>query len=133
MMWLPDTNAWIRYLNPAESVVKQRFHEHAPQTILFCDVVLGELYFGAYKSQRREHNLGLLERLRCEFRSIPFEVGAAIRFGEIRAHLQRLGQPIGPYDLQIAAIALVNNLTLVTHNTAEFARIPGLQLADWET
>jgi len=39
---------------------------------------------------------------------------------------------IGPYDVQIAAIALTNNCTLVTHNTSEFSRVPGLVLEDWE-
>jgi tRNA(fMet)-specific endonuclease VapC len=53
-------------------------------------------------------------------------------FGDIRADLARKGTPIGPYDLQIAAIALANNLTLVTHNTGEFSRVPNLQLIDWE-
>jgi tRNA(fMet)-specific endonuclease VapC len=132
MMWLPDTNAWIRYLNPVESIVKQRFREHPPQTIRLCDVVKGELYFGAYKSQRRESNLCLLDRLCGEFPALPFDGAAARHFGEIRAGLQRLGTPIGSYDLQIAAIALIHGLTLVTHNTREFSRIPGLSLADWE-
>jgi tRNA(fMet)-specific endonuclease VapC len=46
--------------------------------------------------------------------------------------LAALGTPIGPYDVQIAAIALVNNLILVTHNTGEFGRVNGLQIEDWE-
>ena len=53
-------------------------------------------------------------------------------FGEIRADLNRKGTPIGPYDLQIAAMALVNDCVLVTHNTAEFLRVEGLRLEDWE-
>ena len=47
-------------------------------------------------------------------------------------HLETRGIPIGPYDLQIAAIALANNLTLITHNTREFGRMGGLQVEDWE-
>jgi tRNA(fMet)-specific endonuclease VapC len=43
-----------------------------------------------------------------------------------------LGTPIGAYDLQIAAIALANNLILVTHNVNEFSRVEGLQIEDWE-
>ena len=42
------------------------------------------------------------------------------------------GTPIGPYDLQIAAIALGNDLTLVTHNVREFVRVEGLRVEDWE-
>ena len=52
-------------------------------------------------------------------------------FGEIRAVLAAVGTPIGPYDLQIAAIALVHGLTVVTHNTGEFSRVPGLKVEDW--
>jgi tRNA(fMet)-specific endonuclease VapC len=63
---------------------------------------------------------------------VSFDDRAARYFGQIRANLQRQGTPIGPYDLQIAAIALANDLTLVTHNTREFARIDGLRLVDWE-
>ena len=53
-------------------------------------------------------------------------------FGEVRESLASAGTPIGPYDLQIAAIALANDLTLVTHNTREFSRVNGLQLEDWQ-
>jgi tRNA(fMet)-specific endonuclease VapC len=131
-MWLPDTNVWIHYLNPAASPVKERFLQHLPQSIVLCDIVKAELYFGAYKSQRREANLRLLQTLFGQFGSLPFNGGAARIFGEIRADLARKGTPIGPYDLQIAAIALANDLTLVTHNTAEFGRIGSLKLEDWE-
>jgi tRNA(fMet)-specific endonuclease VapC len=58
---------------------------------------------------------------------------AARLFGRIRSDLEIKGTPIGSYDLQIAAIALAHNLTLVTHNTREFIRVEGLQLEDWET
>jgi len=63
--------------------------------------------------------------------SIPDQ--AAMIFGEIRSQLAFQGTPIGAYDLQIAAIALANNLILVTHNTREFSHIPQLQLEDWES
>ena len=63
--------------------------------------------------------------------SLPFSSDATPHFGDIRATLTRVGQPIGPYDLQIAAIARAQGLILVTHNTREFARVPGLMLEDW--
>ena len=63
---------------------------------------------------------------------LPFDKAAANVHAQIRVHLERLGQVIGPYDLLIAAIALANNLTLVTHNTNEFSRVPGLVIEDWE-
>lgn len=62
-----------------------------------------------------------------------FDDKAAIEYGQIRAYLERQGTPVGPIDTLIAAIALANNLILVTHNTAEFSRVPGLKIEDWET
>ena len=67
------------------------------------------------------------------FLSFPFDGNAARHFGRIRADLAKTGNPIGPYDLQIAAIALSHSLTVVTHNTREFSRVSGLNLEDWET
>lgn len=61
-----------------------------------------------------------------------FDDLAAERYGELRAHLDAAGTPIGPNDLMIASIALANSLTLVTHNTGEFSRVPGLRLEDWQ-
>lgn len=132
-MWLLDSNTWIRYMNPAPSPVKAKLRAHPADEILLCDVVKAELYFGAYKSQRVAQNLALLATLFAQFHSLPFDGQAAQIFGEIRADLARKGTPIGPYDLQIAAIALVHNMTLVTHNTVEFGRISALRLDDWET
>lgn len=132
MIWLPDTNVWVKYLNPQHSLVKSHFLQHPVSKILLCDVVKGELYYGAYKSTRQHQDLILLATLFGQFASLPFNGEAARVFGEVRADLTRKGMPIGPYDLQIAAIALVNHLTLVTHNTREFSRIAGLTLEDWE-
>ncbi|MGB7512494.1 MAG: type II toxin-antitoxin system VapC family toxin [Pelodictyon phaeoclathratiforme] len=131
-MWIPDTNVWIRYLNPQSSPVKSCFLRYSVDRIFLCDVVKAELYFGAYKSTRRDENLALLDELSNGFLSLPFDGNAARQFGKIRAELARAGTPIGPYDLQIAAIALSRGLTLVTHNTREFSRVAGLYLEDWE-
>lgn len=131
-MWLLDTNAWIAYLNSRPSPVKARIKSVAAGDIWLCDIVKAELYYGAFKSQRQAANLALLDELFHLFASLSFEGDAARQFGRIRADLTRKGTPIGPYDLQIAAIALAHDLTLVTHNTAEFRRIDGPKLADWE-
>lgn len=132
MLYLPDTNVWINHLNPDHSIVKSRLPAHPPEQVALCDVVKAELYYGAYKSARREANLALLKTLFTDFVSFAFDGEAARIFGEIRADLTRKGTPIGPYDLQIAAIALANDCVLVTHNTGEFSRIAGLKLEAWE-
>ena len=77
----------------------------------------------------------VLQRLQAflgAFQSLPFDDAAAEAYGRLRAELARRGTPIGPNDLMIAAIALVHDLTLVTHNTAEFSRVSDLRFEDWE-
>ena len=133
MRYLPDTNVWIRHLNPAPSVVKARLAERSAAEIMLCDVVKAELYYGAFKSARRARNLALLHTLFDGIGSFPFDGRVARVFGEIRADLARKGTLIGPYDMQIAATALAHRCVLVTHDTNEFSRIVGLQLEDWET
>jgi tRNA(fMet)-specific endonuclease VapC len=64
---------------------------------------------------------------------VPFDDRAGEEYAKVRADLAAKGTPIGPNDLLIAAIALANGLTLVTHNTTEFSRVLGLRLEDWET
>jgi tRNA(fMet)-specific endonuclease VapC len=130
-MYLPDTNAWIAYVNPGASAVKSRFLVHSPADILFCSVVKAELLYGAYRSARRADNLRLLAILFQQFGSLPFDDAAADVCGRIRADLAAQGTPIGPNDLMIAAITLANNLIVVTHNTREFSRVAGLLLEDW--
>lgn len=132
MKFLLDTNVWIDLLNPEPSIVKQKFSLIPLQDIRLCSVVKAELWFGAYKSSRREHNLKSLDMLFSQFVSLSFDDDAAQIVGEVRAELAKKGIPIGPYDLQIAAIALANDLALVTHNTREFSRVAGLKLEDWE-
>jgi tRNA(fMet)-specific endonuclease VapC len=131
-MWLPDTNVWIRYLNPQPSPVKAQFLQHSAAKIFLCNIVKAELYFGAFKSKHIDENLALLDELSNGFASLPFDDNAARHFGRIRAALTKIGTPIGPYDFQIAAIALSHNCILVTHNTKEFSRVAGLRLEDWE-
>lgn len=132
MIYLLDTNTCIQYLTGRNSLVVEKLKAHKPSDIALCDVVKSELYYGAYKSDRQDKNLQVLNEFFSEFISLPFDGAAAKKAGEIRANLAALGTPIGPYDLQIAAIACVNNLILVTHNVKEFSRIQKLRFEDWE-
>ena len=94
-------------------------------------VVAHELWFGAYRSQRVEYNLETLRLLFADLPILDFDPEDARVAGEIRADLARKGTPIGPYDLLIAGQAKARELTLVTNNTGEFARVSGLDVADW--
>jgi tRNA(fMet)-specific endonuclease VapC len=100
--------------------------------IALCSVVEAELHYGVERSAKPEENRKRLRPFLEQFLSYAFGRRSAQIFGEIRASLHAKGRPIGPYDLQIAAIALAHDLTVVTHNTDEFARVPGLKLEDWE-
>ena len=95
-------------------------------------VTKAELVYGAHKSAKVAENLQKLETFFTGLDSLPFDDPAAGMAGEIRATLDRQGQQIGPNDLLIASIALAYGLTLVSHNTGEFGRVPGLRLEDWE-
>ncbi len=130
MNYLLDTNVCIVYLKGRNSNLKQRIETVAVEEIAVCSVVKAELCFGAMKSANPERNFALQQTFLAQFVSMPFDDLAAIAFGTVRAQLESRGTPIGAYDLQIAAIALVNNLTLVTHNTREFRRVDGLQFED---
>ncbi|XWK85674.1 MAG: type II toxin-antitoxin system VapC family toxin [Phormidium sp.] len=132
MKYLLDTNTCVRILNNSNEQIVERISTTPASDIYLCTVVQLELYYGAYKSSQQETNLAKLARLFNQFLILPFDERSAKIAGRIRAQLAALGTPIGPYDLQIAAIALANNLILVTHNTNEFSRVEGLQIEDWE-
>ncbi len=132
MRYLLDTNVCIIYLKGRNLNLKQRLDSLPIEEIAVCSVVKAELYFGAMKSTNPERTFALQQAFLNQFVSLPFDDPAATTFEIIRAQLETRGTPIGAYDLQIAAIALANNLTLVTHNTQEFERVDGLLLEDWE-
>ena len=132
MIYLLDTNACIVYLNRRNSGVMRRLQSLSPKDIAVCSVVKAELFYGANRSNNPQRTLALQQRFLNNFVSLPFDDKPAIAYSQIRADLAAMGTPIGPYDLQIAAIALANNLILVTHNTREFSRITGLKIEDWE-
>lgn len=136
MSHLLDTNSVVHHLRrgPA-SKVTTKLAAAPPGSVFLCSVVIGELVYGAYNSGASHvaANLALIANLQTRFVSLPFDDPAAQEYGKLRDHLARLGQLIGPNDLLIAAIALANGLTLVTHNTNEFSRVPGLTLEDWQT
>lgn len=132
MKYLLDTNVCIIYLKGRNLNLKQKLESVAIQEIAVCSIVKAELCFGAMKSSNPERNFALQQAFLEQFVSLPFDDLAATTFGVIRSQLEIKGTPIGAYDLQIAAIALANNLTLVTHNTQEFRRVEGLEVEDWE-
>jgi tRNA(fMet)-specific endonuclease VapC len=131
-MYLLDTNACIRVLNNSSPRLVARLQAEDPSEIGLSAVTKAELLYGARRSARTAANLRLLERFFAPYVSLPFDDHAAEFAAAIRAELSERGQPIGPYDLQIAAIARTHDLVLITHNTREFSRVIGLRIEDWE-
>jgi tRNA(fMet)-specific endonuclease VapC len=130
--YLLDTNACIRVLNNSSPGLVERLRAEDPSNIRLSAVTKAELFYGAHHSSRPSANIRLLERFFVPFVSLPFDDRCAEHYGLIRAELTAQGKVIGPHDLQIAAVARVHNLILVTHNTREFSRVVGLQVEDWE-
>jgi tRNA(fMet)-specific endonuclease VapC len=131
---LLDTNSCIDHLRRGpSSTVTANLAAARPGSVVLCSVVVAELLYGAHRSARKAQTLSQVQTFCGGFLSLPFDDRAAAEYGQIRAHLVGLGTPIGPNDLMIAAIALANGLILVTHNTAEFSRVPGLTLEDWQS
>jgi tRNA(fMet)-specific endonuclease VapC len=131
MIYLLDTNVWVEFLRNRNALVVQRIHAHQPSELRVCSITAAELYFGCLKSANPSAHRARVDAVLAPYGCAPFDIVAADEFGRIRHHLESIGSPIGPYDMQIAAIAIVNGWTLVTHNTSEFSRVPGLALEDW--
>ncbi len=132
MDYLLDSNVCIIYMNGRSLELKQRLESHHRKNIYVCSVVKAELYYGAMRTRNPIETLRAQKEFLNNFSSLPFDDEAAETYGIIRATLAAKGQPIGPNDLLIAAIALANQITLVTHNTREFHRVEGLLIEDWQ-
>jgi len=130
--YLLDTNACIRYITGRSVPLRDKLLVTPTGKIAVCSVVKAEMFYGAMKSNDSQKSLKEQKEFLEQFQSLPFDDEAALIFGELRADLAKKGTPIGAYDLQIAAIALANDLTLITHNTSEFSRIGNLKIKDWE-
>ena len=129
MKYLLDANVVIALLNDRNSRPARRLRRYKPDDVAVSAIVAHELYYGAFKSVRRTQNVALVEKLR--FRILEFDSEDAREAGELRAWLTLRGTPIGPYDVLIGGQARARDLVLVTGNTTEFGRVPGLKIEDW--
>lgn len=128
MSFILDTDHCIAILR-GHLDVGARIETNTP--LFVTAITVSELIYGAYKSQRPEHNLAQVDLLIAGATVLPFDTSAGRRCGALKDALRRAGNLIAEPDLQIASIALVRLLPLVTHNQKHFNRIPGLELVDW--
>ena len=133
MRYMLDTNTLVYVLNarPQHQAVLERFDEQDPRHLCMSSITLAELRFGMEQSRQRGSTKKNLDRVAGALTVAPFEEQAANAYGALRAQLQAAGKPIGPLDTLIAAHALSLGLILVTDNTREFKRVPGLRVEDW--
>ena len=129
-MILLDTNICIHVINARPAEVLKRFREYRMGDIGVCSVVAAELAYGVAKSGSTR-NRQALELFLAPLEILPFDEPALWAYGDLRAALESKGTPIGALDTMIAAHALSQNSTLVTNNTGEFARVPGLRVENW--
>jgi tRNA(fMet)-specific endonuclease VapC len=129
-----DTNIVVAAINRRIPQVRERLLQALLDgtVVGIPAIVLYEMWYGIKKSARPRENAGNLAAfLALDVTSWPFEPEDAEEAGDIRAALERMGKPIGPYDVLIAAQARRRNAVLVTANEREFARVPGLTTEDW--
>ena len=127
--WLLDTNAVIALLNEPQGKLAAMLRRREPETVAMSAIVMHELYYGAFKSQRRDRNLAVVASIPLQV--LDFSHADAREAGAVRASLALAGTPIGPYDVLIAGQARNRGLSLVTRNRDEFERVPGLSLVGW--
>lgn len=130
LKYMLDTNIVIYTIRNRPSHVREMFKKHEGQMCI-SSVSLGELIYGAERSSQTERNLADINGLIARMDVVAFDEHAAEHFGQLRAELYRVGQPIGPYDMMIAGHARATGLILVSNNIKEFNRVPGLRLENW--
>lgn len=130
-MYLLDTNICIYLMKNTYPVLTERVLSCNPSDLLVSSVTVFELEYGAAKSNWGDKTRQKLAMFLSPFTIIPFTTDDAVTAGRIRGYLDKQGMPIGPYDIQIAAQGLSREVTMITHNTNEFGRVPGLKLDDW--
>jgi len=130
MKWMLDTDTCIALVKKHPIALK-KLHGKSIGQVGISSITLGELAFGAAKSSRPHDAHDALGEFLLALEVASFDDAAAMRYGDIRALLERRGRPIGPLDTLIGSHAHLLDAILVSHNTREFAQIDGLRLEDW--
>ncbi len=131
MVFMLDTNICIYIIKRKPSHVLDRFKKTEISEITISSITLSELLYGVSKSSKPEQNLMALTQFVAPLEILPYGDEAAKYYGDLRAHLEKQGNPIGSLDMLIAAHALSISGTLVTNNEKEFNRVPNLKIANW--
>jgi tRNA(fMet)-specific endonuclease VapC len=126
-----DTNICIYLIKHKPVIVLERFKQTVISEISISSITVSELFYGVSKSSKPEQNFMALTQFLAPMEILPFGGEAAQYYGDLRAHLEKQGTPIGSLDMLIAAHALSLASTLVTNNAKEFNRVPSLKIENW--
>ncbi|MDI7227124.1 type II toxin-antitoxin system tRNA(fMet)-specific endonuclease VapC [Leptospira santarosai] len=129
--YLLDTNICIYIINQKPESVYKKFKKIKLENIFISSITEFELKYDVQKNLHFERNLKVLEEFLGYLNILQFVSKDASKDAKIRVELERVGKPIGPFDLLIASQALANKLTLVTNNEKEFARIKEIKMESW--
>jgi tRNA(fMet)-specific endonuclease VapC len=129
--YLLDTNICIYLIKEHPPEVLARFQQRQIKQFHIPTITLFELYYGIEKNNSQQRNLAALEKFIAPLTVVDFSLDAAKHAAKIRNNLEKQGKIIGAYDIQIVAIALSLNMTLLTNNIREFERVQGLKLENW--
>ena len=128
--YMLDTNICIYTIKNQPPQVREAFISHQDQMSV-STVTAMELIFGAEKSAAPEKNIPVIESFLARLAVLDYDLRAAEHTGQLRAELQKIGKPIGPYDQMIAGHARSLGLIVITNNEREFDRVPGLRVENW--
>jgi tRNA(fMet)-specific endonuclease VapC len=131
MKLMLDTNICIAIIKQRPKGILQKFSAYQVGDICISSITLAKLRYGVAKSLYQEQNQVALDAFILPLEVAAFDHATALFYGGLRSTLEKQGTPIGPLDTMIGAHALSLNLTLITNNTKEFNRIPGLKVLDW--
>lgn len=131
MKILLDTNICIYMIKNRPPEIRKHFEQFTPGDVAISSITVAELHYGVEKSAAREKNASALEAFLLPLEIVPFDLDSALAYGKIRADLEKRGRPIGGMDMLLAAQAMAQGFTLITHNLKEFTRIPDLKCETW--
>lgn len=132
MKYLLDTNICIYIINEKPEQVLRKFEQYPVQEFGISSVTQAELQYGVQKSKNKNTNQDALDEFLLPLTILPFHGKRLVTcYGEIRVSLESKGKTIGPLDMLIAAHALSLDLTIISNNIKEFARIPNLKCENW--
>jgi len=131
-MVMLDTNVIVKAIRGKDHLIREKLISSYSEGLCISSITYTELIYGVYHSSNPEKNLAALQELLAWIEILPFDLPASECAGKVMAFLAAKGLPIGDRDMLIAGHALSRNEPLVTHNTSEFNRVPGLRIEDWQ-